>query len=387
MKKKFSTLLYLLFLASIIGLIVFFYTQSDLGKQNPQTSLISPTPYTKSALPVSEGRQHYALSNVHHSPNFTDAWIDPELVRPGMEQKMTVHIVDTHPIVSVTATIQSDTKTQTYELSLVSGTNLDGEWSASWIVNDTHETKYVTDFKAINDIDEIGDAHISWSDPNINCDSCGTNATCTGGTLTGGADGADGGALTISGNITIPSGQTLVYGTSLTVNAALAISDGGQIRQGYITMTDADADNYPASIAYYYSATATPTAPLRRRSTASALNCYSIDCCEADNDTHPNQTACFAATNDCGSYDYDCSGDTTVCAGCTNIAGDARYCSANCSTTYYLATPATNADCGASTFQNTTSLICSEAEVDCSSSTEAFTVLDSSGPTCQINCQ
>jgi len=59
----------------------------------------------------------------------------------------------TYPIQTVTiALIQDGGRTPAYPLTLISGTNLNGEWRGSWVINDTHCYTYQMEITATNEI-------------------------------------------------------------------------------------------------------------------------------------------------------------------------------------------------------------------------------------------
>ena len=281
----------------------------SISKKNTKKNLAAP------------GRQEYSIIQNHNSPEFYKAIIDPEDVKLGEKQTMTVYVKDKKAeIIEVKAEIKTDTKIQIYNLSLISGSRKDGVWQGSWTVNDTHNKEYVTKFIAKNKFNEKSEVYLSWTDPGTGCG--GIDCTISSGAITiSGVDGADGGTLYITGgSITVPSGATLIAGAlSITGTGALAINSGGvlHIQNGnYICMTDADADGYPANtnqIAYCTSG--------RRRYLMASIS--TTDCYEANANARPGSTYCGTTHRGDGSFDYNCNGANNYC-------GNAVYSSSTC---------------------------------------------------------
>ncbi len=111
------------------------------------TPTITPTP------PVSD--QDFDVAQpAGTNPQFYQGTISPLFQAIGSTQKITVSVADTVGSVStVSATIKSDTKIQTYPMKLTTGTPIDGTWSASWTVNDTTIKRYQI---TLNGTDSLG---------------------------------------------------------------------------------------------------------------------------------------------------------------------------------------------------------------------------------------
>jgi hypothetical protein len=197
-----------------------------------QPNVANSAPIKKSL--AAPGRQTYSISTTHHSPDFYKAIIDPEDVKVGQSQTMTVYVKDEKaPITEVTADIQTDKEIIKHPLKRISGTDKDGVWESSWLVHDTHDTTYVTIFKAKNSLGETGDARLSWTDPGCGCTGgadCTISTTCT----VSGDEGAGGGTLTITGSVTVPNGTYLTYGATLNMSGTLNLNDGGVLKPGSI---------------------------------------------------------------------------------------------------------------------------------------------------------
>lgn len=285
------------FLFIILSLPVFFNFRSlvkkPAQKENPQL-LASKLPINTSTAigkrksAAAPGKQTYSISQTHRSPNFTEAVIDPEDVRLGQTQTMTVTINDEKaPITEVIAEIETDKGIIKNALNRISGTDRDGVWQGSWVVKDTHDTTYVTTFKAVNKIGEKGEARLSWTDPGCSTDANkGTSFTTTANCTITGVDGADGGTFTLAAGhtVTISAGATLVAGI-FTIPASggtlISNSTGGidVASTNVICMTDADTDNYSPATTQYLATTSCAAGKRRRNLMTSVVT---LDCNDTD---------------------------------------------------------------------------------------------------------
>jgi len=307
----------------------------------PITPTISPPAVlSKRKSAAVPGRQTYSIMTAHRSPNFTKAIIDPEDVKVGQRQTMTVYVSDDKAsITEVIAEIETDNGIFKQPLTFKSGTNRDGVWEGSWIVKDTHDTTYVTVFKAKNTVGESGEARISWTDPGCSCtgQACTVSTTCT----VSGVDGADGGTLTISGGgITVASAATLIAGALVVSGGYLVKNDDSGIvnilSTNTICMTDADSDNYPANTTQIANCTSG-----RRRylmTSITSTDCYdvltgvNIGCDGTTKDkgacAYPGQDEWFTVNRGDSSFDYNC--DTSETKEFNNMGNNDCCCDGNC---------------------------------------------------------
>ena len=274
--------------------------------QSVQTKTNSQTTSRRSA--AASGRQTYSIMAAHRSPNFTKAIIDPEDVKLDQKQTMTVYVSDDKAsIVEVIAEIETDKGKIKEPLKLKSGTDRDGIWEGSWIVKDTHDTTYVTVFKAKNNLGETGEARLSWTDPGCGCTgtACTISASCT----ISGVDGADGGTFEIhtilGGGVTIAAGGTLIAGALYywgSYGVLVKNDDTGVVNinsTNTICMTDADSDNYPANTTQIANCTSG-----RRRYLMSSIT--TTDCYDSNANARPGQTNWFTTQRGDSSFDYNC---------------------------------------------------------------------------------
>lgn len=91
--------------------------------------------------PLAQGKQSFTVEG-SGNPAVVSGDIDPLDPMVGANQTFSVRVRDTDPVTSVTVSFQTDNGLRTFPLSLSSGTELDGIWTESWIVTDTHNTTY-----------------------------------------------------------------------------------------------------------------------------------------------------------------------------------------------------------------------------------------------------
>ena len=156
----------LVFVVLLLGVSSMRNAPAAVPFQEVQPGQVSSASHTKNPIP--QGRQVYQITMASHSPNITEAVVDPVDVHPGDTQFMSVAVSDTdskNKIVSVVAAVRTDTGIKEYPLSLSSGSAESGVWSGSWMVHDTHSETYRTTFVATNDIGEIASTTLTWTDP------------------------------------------------------------------------------------------------------------------------------------------------------------------------------------------------------------------------------
>lgn len=104
---------------------------------------VEPVPEKINAPAPSERGQSFTVSSSDKSgPRLVSFFIDPYDPEIGEEQLGSVHVKDSEPVTSVVMMINTDNKSETYELELVYGTELDGYWQGSWIIDDTNDEVY-----------------------------------------------------------------------------------------------------------------------------------------------------------------------------------------------------------------------------------------------------
>jgi len=331
MKK--ALLIFIIFSLPIFLAFKYLTSKPPLKKSQPLLASRIPVRSAKRKSAAAQGKQTYSITQAHHSPNFIEAVIDPEDVRIGQKQTMTVTLSDEKaPITEVVAEIQTDNGIIKNPLIRISGSDQKGVWEGSWIVKDTHDTTYVTTFKAVNKIGEKGEARLSWTDPGCTTDANhGTAVTITSNCTISGIDGADGGRFTINstsnGTVTIAAGGVLsANDLEIVAGNLVKNNDSGVISivsGSVICMTDGDADGYPLNTTQWADGSACQGGR-RQRSVMTAIT--TLDCNDGAYST-TNSCGCWKLSPG-GSCDAGCNKNARV-AGCGGYFVSGTTCSTN----------------------------------------------------------
>jgi prepilin-type N-terminal cleavage/methylation domain-containing protein len=105
------------------------------------------TTTTKKSYPLIQGSETYTVSG-GTPPYLSDLTINPLDAMVGVTQTVSSHMTDTAHVTSVTVVVKTDNGLRSFPLNLSSGTDLDGQWGASWVVADTHDLTYVFTIRA-----------------------------------------------------------------------------------------------------------------------------------------------------------------------------------------------------------------------------------------------
>ncbi len=284
------------------------------------TPTLTPTPSGTPAPILPAGGTTYYISMVSHSPNFTQAIVNPVDVHVGQTQTMTAMVNDlSHPITSVVANVLTDNGVRAYSLVLTSGTNQDGAWSGSWVVQDTHSAKYKTTFVATNSIGETGQTTISWTDPCA--PPLGGDWTVDGTCSFSGVNGVDNGNVILNNSansITVAANATFAWspGKSLQMTAgSIVLAAGSSLQQTNLWAPNADGDTYPTSVNPAYLAQAAQPAAYARRNVLTTV--ATADCNDADATKWQNLTGYGDVDGDT----YRAKASIQVCSGASLPAG------------------------------------------------------------------
>ncbi|MEX2007707.1 MAG: GIY-YIG nuclease family protein [Candidatus Levyibacteriota bacterium] len=101
------------------------------------------TPTSAPSAPVSD-QDFFVAQPPEANPQFYEGTISPLFQQIGSNQKVTVNVAGAAAdVASVSVTVKSDTKTQTYPATMTAGTSADGTWEASWTVDDTTAKRFM----------------------------------------------------------------------------------------------------------------------------------------------------------------------------------------------------------------------------------------------------
>lgn len=127
----------LLILIGIGGLLLILTNLS--GNKNKSKDIINPSTDKKTEGPPKAER--YFISG-KALPQFTEVIFDPYNVKVNGKQTVTIRVKNTEPVKSVYVILNTDNKTQRYDLKLSEGSLIDGNWRGSWKVSDTRDKIY-----------------------------------------------------------------------------------------------------------------------------------------------------------------------------------------------------------------------------------------------------
>lgn len=125
------------------------YDRETLHRPTTMTtpSIPSPTPTVRH---IPSGRRAFSVSQsgTVSGPRFSRGTIDPYDPTIGQSQSVTIRITDSVPVGNASVRLKTDTKEIVYPLSLISGTQLDGQWGTSWEMQDSYLYRYHVLFEA-----------------------------------------------------------------------------------------------------------------------------------------------------------------------------------------------------------------------------------------------
>lgn len=133
----------IVFIIILLSLGAYLYARkSSLSQQQlVPTATPAPTP-TPRAIP--HGKKGFTVSQSDKTvPQFSRGHIDPYDPDKGATQSVTIAVKHSQPVTKVTAILKTDNNiSNPVPFTLASGTNTNGEWSASWQVTDTYLYTY-----------------------------------------------------------------------------------------------------------------------------------------------------------------------------------------------------------------------------------------------------
>lgn len=112
------------------------------------SKMVTPTPSPK---PIPHGTTDFFVSvgKEVKGPRMGKGTISPYDPEIGANQKLTIAVSDTVPVTKVVATLKTDKKTsEPHVLTLGTGTNLSGNWTGEWTMDDSYLYTYVLSVQA-----------------------------------------------------------------------------------------------------------------------------------------------------------------------------------------------------------------------------------------------
>jgi hypothetical protein len=147
--KRLIILLSILFIVLVAVGITFLPTGlktiSDMFKQDSH----SPTS-TASPRRIPSGPKGFTVSQADKTvPQFGRGEINPYDPAKGATQTLTITVKFKDPVTSVSAILRTDKQSsELIPLTLINGTNTDGQWQATWKITDTYLYNYALSLEA-----------------------------------------------------------------------------------------------------------------------------------------------------------------------------------------------------------------------------------------------
>lgn len=191
-------------------------------------------------------------------------------------------------------------------------------YTGSWVVKDTHDTKYHTTFIVTDSSGRVNKMTMAWSDVCSIPRGGDWVMSSYGSCAISSDDGVDNGNITVNGGwtLTIYSNVTFAFnpGKSITVQAGngskiVMNSVTSQIVKKYICYTDYDVDSYASynSVPTYGSASTCPSGNVRRFNSSGVPGYGTPDCYDFNANAYPGEPNYSVWDRGDGSYDWDCN--------------------------------------------------------------------------------
>jgi len=100
------------------------------------------------AGPSARGEVFRISSGEHKGPDIRGGFVDPYLPKIGEKQILSVDVSGKRGVTAVQVVLNTDTRTERYNLKMVGGTETDGKWQGMWAWNDTYKYAYNIDILA-----------------------------------------------------------------------------------------------------------------------------------------------------------------------------------------------------------------------------------------------
>ena len=158
-KRSITTFLALSVLIILLGSLAIFFEKitnvswiqdiayTILGKKNP--NIIAPPTFSGTPTPTSSylppGEQTYTISSQSTGPRVSSITLNPLDVHKGDNQKISIKIAASDNVTNASITVFSDNTKTILPLVLEKA-----DWTTSWTVNDTVNTRYIFRIEATN---------------------------------------------------------------------------------------------------------------------------------------------------------------------------------------------------------------------------------------------
>lgn len=134
---------------SVRILLILIVAALILGRISLSNKSKNSIPADKKTESRSRAERYFISSKV--LPQFTEVVFDPYDIKINEKQTVTIRVKDTEPLKSVYLILNTDNKSQRYDLKLSQGNLNDGNWQGSWKFGDTRNKVYSFTFYATSE--------------------------------------------------------------------------------------------------------------------------------------------------------------------------------------------------------------------------------------------
>ena len=130
-------------LSLVISFVKIYLHKVPFIQQNPAVPSVTPRS-------LATGRQTYLVQTKGIGPTITDLTLDPIDPAPNQLQFVSIKIISSSPVKYVNYHLKTDNKTSQYTLNLSEGTDRNGVWIGTFLVDDTYLSTYMATIEAEN---------------------------------------------------------------------------------------------------------------------------------------------------------------------------------------------------------------------------------------------
>ena len=134
----------------VISFVKIYLHKAPFFRQNPAVIKNTAEVPTVTPRPLATGRQIYLVQTKGIGPTITDLILDPIDPAPNQLQFVSIKIISSSPVKYVNYHLKTDNKTTQYTLNLSEGTDRNGVWIGTFIVDDTYLSTYMATIEAEN---------------------------------------------------------------------------------------------------------------------------------------------------------------------------------------------------------------------------------------------
>lgn len=137
-------------LSLVISFVKIYLHKVPFFLQNPGVIKNTVEAPSVTPRPLATGRQTYLVQTKGIGPTITDLLLDPIDPAPNQPQFVSIKIISSSPVKYVNYQLKTDNKTSQYTLNLSEGTDKNGVWAGTFMVDDTYQSTYMATIEAEN---------------------------------------------------------------------------------------------------------------------------------------------------------------------------------------------------------------------------------------------